>query len=297
MSVEKPEKKKEGLSIVVPVFNEQESIRNTLSKLVETTASLPYLVEIIVVDDGSSDGTTQILNDFSDSTVRIVRHPVNRGYGAALKTGINVASYPYIAITDADGTYPNKLIPKLYEKMVNENYDMIVGSRTGEHVEIPLTRRPAKWVLNKIADYLAGFKIPDLNSGLRVFRKEIVEKFQKILPEGFSFTTTITLAMLTNGYSVTYEPIDYKVREGKSKIRPFYDTVNFLQLIIRTVLYFNPLKIFLPISGLFIFLSILLMTYRLFVAEAFGVTSVVFFVCGIQFLGLGMLADLIDRRM
>ncbi len=297
MSVEKPEKKKEGLSIVVPVFNEQESIRNTLSKLVETTASLPYLVEIIVVDDGSSDGTTQILNDFSDSTVRIVRHPVNRGYGAALKTGINVASYPYIAITDADGTYPNKLIPKLYEKMVNENYDMIVGSRTGEHVEIPLTRRPAKWVLNKIADYLAGFKIPDLNSGLRVFRKEIVEKFQKILPDGFSFTTTITLAMLTNGYSVTYEPIDYKVREGKSKIRPFYDTVNFLQLIIRTVLYFDPLKIFLPISGLFIFLSILLMTYRLFVAEAFGVTSVVFFVCGIQFLGLGMLADLIDRRM
>ena len=287
----------DGLSIVVPVFNEKGTIYETVSSLIETLSAMTNPVEIIVVDDGSTDSTGQVLNDFPDSIVRVMRHPVNRGYGAALKTGINIAAFPYIAITDADGTYPNELIPKLYEKMIRENYDMIVGARTGEHVEIPQVRRPAKWVLNKIADYLAGFKIPDLNSGLRIFRKEIAEQFKKILPDGFSFTTTITLAMLTNGYSVAYEPIDYRKRGGKSKIRPVYDTLNFLQLIIRTILYFNPLKIFLPISGLFILLSFLLMLYRLFIAEAFGVTSVVFFVCGIQFLGLGMLADLIDRRM
>lgn len=296
MTKEEKSYDEKGLTIVVPVFNERKAIRKTLMDLIEIVTSASFPAEIIVVDDGSFDGVDRALDDFSDEPVRLARHAVNRGYGAALKTGISLASYPLIAITDADGTYPNELIPMLFDKMTEGNYDMIVGARTGEHVEIPSTRRPAKWVLNKIADYLAGFKIPDLNSGLRIFRKEIVQQFNKILPDGFSFTTTITLAMLTNGYSVAYEAIDYKKREGKSKIRPVYDTLNFLQLIIRTILYFNPLKIFLPISGFFIILSLFMLLYRIFIGRAFGATSIIMFVCGIQFLGLGMLADLIDRR-
>jgi len=287
----------QGLSIVVPVYNEEGMIGQTIRELSALVASSSFPVEVIVVDDGSNDGTNRILPELSAENVRVVRHPINRGYGASLKTGILCASYSVIAITDADGTYPNERIPELFEQLCREGYDMVVGARTGSEVEIPRIRRPAKWILNKIADYLAGFKIPDLNSGLRIFKKDVVRKFFAILPEGFSFTTTITLAMLTNGYRVAYVPINYKKRGGKSKIRPFYDTLNFLQLIIRTILYFNPLKIFLPISGFFILLSLLLLFYRIFVAKAFGVTSVILFVCGIQFLGLGMLADLIDRRM
>ncbi len=296
MANEKIDEKKEGLSIVIPVFNEREAIRNTLTKLIETTSELPYPTEIIVVDDGSSDGTGQHIDEFSEQGIHLVRHMKNRGYGAALKTGIQVASYPFIAITDADGTYPNDQIPVLFEKMVAGHFDMIVGARTGKYVKIPLFRKPAKWVLNRIADYLAEFKIPDLNSGLRIFRKEIANRFMNILPDGFSFTTTITLAMLTNGCRVEYVPINYKERKGKSKIRPIYDTLNFLQLIIRTVLCFNPLKIFLPISFFFLIVSFFMLLYRVFIGRAFGVTSVIMFVCGIQFLGMGMLADLIDRR-
>ena len=287
----------EGLTIIIPVFNEEGTIRPTLARMTEMMADGIDPVEIIVVDDGSTDDTSRVLKGFDFPMVRVIRHPQNRGYGAALKTGLSHAAFPVVAITDADGTYPNERIADLYRELREGNHDMVVGARTGEHVEIPLARRPAKWVLNRIANYLAGFKIPDLNSGLRVFRKDIAEKFRNIYPDGFSFTTTITLAMLTNGYSVKYVPIDYMRRGGKSKIRPVYDTLNFLQLIIRTILYFNPLKIFLPISGLFISLSLLLMLYRLFIARAFGVTSVVLFVCGIQFLGLGMIADLIDRRL
>jgi len=294
---EEPAGIEEGLSIIIPVFNERDTIRLTLSKMVEVVSTLTVPVEIIVVDDSSHDGTDQTLVEFSNKRIKIIRHPANRGYGAALKSGLGIAAYPVIAITDADGTYPNELIPELFKKMQTDSLDMVVGARTGENVEIPFTRRPAKWVLNKIANYLAGFKIPDLNSGLRIFRKDVALKFKNILPDGFSFTTTITLAMVTNGYRVDYESIDYRKRGGKSKIRPVYDTLNFLQLIIRTVLYFNPLKIFLPISGIFVFLSFVLMLYRLLIAEAFGVTSVVLFVCGIQFLGLGMIADLIDRRL
>jgi len=287
----------EGLSIIIPVFNEVNTIERTIDDLAGIVHSSPFNIEVILVDDGSTDGTSRVLSGISLKNFRTIRHPVNRGYGASLKTGILAAFYPYAAITDADGTYPNERIPELFEQLCREGYDMVVGARTGSDVEIPKIRKPAKWVLNRIADYLAGFKIPDLNSGLRIFRREVVKKFVNILPDGFSFTTTITLAMLTNGYRVAYGPINYKKRGGKSKIRPFYDTLNFLQLIIRTILYFNPLKIFLPISGFFILLSLLLLFYRIFVARAFGVTAVIIFVCGIQFLGLGMLADLIDRRM
>jgi hypothetical protein len=125
---------------------------------------------------------------------------------------------------------------------------MLVGARIGDSVNIPLIRRPPKWVINQLANYMVGTKIPDLNSGMRIMKKEIIERFFNILPEGFSFTSTITIAMLSNGYQVKYVPIDYHQRKGKSKIRPFNDTLNFVRLIVRTVMFFDPLKVFLPIS-------------------------------------------------
>jgi len=197
--------------------------------------------EIIVVDDGSQDRTAELARA-EGATVLVM--PENRGYGASLKTGIGHSRFETIVITDADGTYPAHYIPVLIAQL--GQYDMVVGARTGQHVEIPLTRRPAKWLLRVLAGYLAGRHIPDLNSGLRVMKKDLVRRFSHLLPSGFSFTTTITLAALCSSSLVKYSPIDYKARIGKSKIRPVH-AFDFALLIIRTIVYFNPLKIFLPI--------------------------------------------------
>lgn len=289
--------RKNGLTILIPVYNERHGIESSIQHLDQIRKGAGFDIEMILINDGSDDGTEMILNRLLSENYHVINHPTNRGYGAALKSGVKSARFDYIAITDADGTYPNDRIPEFFHEMLKKDFDMLVGSRTGDNVKIPLIRRPAKWVLNVLANYLTNVKIPDINSGLRIMRKNIVEKFINILPDGFSFTTTITLAMLTNGYAVKYIPIDYNTREGKSKIRPIYDTLNFLQLIIRTVLYFDPLKIFIPLSSFFLGTSALMVLYRLFVGKAFGVTSIILFICGIQLLGLGMIADLIDKRL
>lgn len=246
-----------------------------------------------MVDDGSTDGTSEIIRNTQD--IILIRHPFNRGYGAAIKTGIRHAKYSTFIISDADGTYPVQDIPKLLAQLSKS--EMVVGARGNNDSNIPLARRPAKWVLNKLANYLTGTKIPDLNSGFRAMKKDVVMKFIHLLPDGFSFTTTITLAMLTNDYAVEFIPIEYKIRSGRSKIRPIRDTLNFLQLIIRTVLYFDPLKIFLPMSAIFFISSIavLVLSY-LFTPKIMDITTVILFISGVQILAIGMIADLIDKR-
>ena len=225
----------------------------------------------------------------------LIQHPFNRGYGAALKTGIRHAKYNTLIISDADGTYPVQDIPRLLAQLSKS--DMVVGARGNNNSNIPLTRRPAKWMLNKLANYLTGIKIPDLNSGLRAMKKDVVVKFFHLLPDGFSFTTTITLAMLTNDYAVEFIPIEYKMRSGRSKIRPIRDTLNFLQLIIRTVLYFDPLKIFLPMSAFFFIASIVVLVLSyLFTPKIMDITTVILFISSVQILAIGMIADLIDKR-
>jgi hypothetical protein len=162
---------------------------------------------------------------------------------------------------------------------------------------MPLVRRPAKWVLTELANYLASARIPDLNSGLRVMRKSALMRFMKILPQGFSFTTTITLAMLSNDYRVRFEPIDYHPRTGKSKIRPISDTLNFLTIIVRTIMYFNPLKIFIPISVSLFLLGVAVLIYSAFVLDrVMDVTVIVLISLSIQVAVIGLLADLIDKR-
>ncbi len=287
-----------SMSIIIPAYNEELGIEGVVSSLLN---SLSFLdgegsVEILVINDGSSDRTGEIVKGISDPRITLVEHPFNQGYGAALKTGIRNSSAPWVLITDADGTYPNDAIRELWKERADN--EMVVGSRTGPIRSTPWIRRPPKWVLRKLASYLSRTEIPDLNSGLRLMRREILEQFKNILPSGFSFTTTITLAMLSAGYRVQYIPVDYLKRQGKSKIRPFYDTINFLQLIIRTIMFFDPLRIFLPLSFAFIGGSAFVGFGSYFYLGRFlDSTTVMLFVTGVQLLALGMLADMINRRL
>jgi len=284
-----------GITVIIPVFNEEQSLPKTINDVNKALEALDVEKEIIVVDDGSTDRTFELAKQ---SMGCLFRHYKNKGYGASLKTGIRNANYDIICITDADGTYPNDRIPALFEHMIKNNYDMVVGSRTGEKVKIPLLRRFPKWVLNKLANYLSGTKIPDINSGFRIMKKPEVERFFNILPDGFSFTSTITLAMLTNGYAVSYIPINYYSRQGKSKIRPIKDTLNFFQLIIRTVMYFNPLKIFVPLSLSLVLLAFLvLLGSWILTGKALDVTFGVILMTAVMVIVIGMLADLIDKRI
>lgn len=288
----------QGLTILIPVFNEEKSIDRTIISIDKIVNNLKFEYEVIFINDGSTDKTSDFLKNINiNKNFKVINHFINKGYGAALKTGVINSKFKLIAITDADETYPNDKILDFYEIMNSNELDMIVGARVGKDVKIPFIRKPPKWLLNKLANYLSGYNIPDLNSGLRIMKKSIIMKFINIIPDGFSFTTTITLAMLTNNFEVQYEKISYFHRGGKSKIRPIYDTLNFLQLIIRTTLYFNPLKIFLPISLSLFLISLILVFYRIFFNESFSVLSVIFFIGSIQFLAIGMLADLIIKKL
>ncbi|HOP64105.1 MAG TPA: glycosyltransferase family 2 protein [Spirochaetota bacterium] len=289
---------KPGLTLVVPVYNEIGAIDNSIVHLKEIKKSCKdFTLEIIIVNDGSSDGTEDVLKGISkDKDIKVVHHAKNRGYGAALKTGIRASRYPYIAITDADATYPDERIPEFFRDVVQNDLDMLVGARTGESVKIPLIRRPPKWVINQLANYMVGTKIPDLNSGLRIMKKEVVEKFIHIMPDGFSFTSTITISMLANGYQVKYVPINYHQRKGKSKIRPIYDTMNFVKLIIRTVMFFDPLKVFLPISLPLLFGGTILIIVEAVLHRNVNTVSVLVTLSGLNILTVGMLAEMIANK-
>ena len=279
-------------SIIIPVYNEEDGIAATLDAIQEICRNLQVPHEIITVDDGSTDRTADILSSYSG--LRAISHLQNRGYGASLKTGIRNAQYPLIVITDADGTYPNERIPDLL--LLAERADMVVGSRTGKNVQYSKLRSIPKYFLVRFAQWIARSPIPDLNSGLRVFRKPIVEKFLHILPDGFSFTTTITLAMLTNNYIVLYEPIDYYFRTGTSKIRPIRDTLKFIQLILRTGVYFAPLRIFLPAALAFFIAFLGSLGIDLFIQRDLTESTLILMVAASQTAMFALLADMLDKR-
>ena len=284
------------VSIIVPAYNEEGAIASVMEKLVAQMAESGLTYEILVIDDGSKDNTAVIAQNIPGIT--LLRHRQNKGYGAALKTGIRHAHYDLICITDADGTYPNERIPDLVQHLQTNELDMAVGARTGENVNIPLIRRPPKWALRQLATLVSGEKIPDLNSGLRIFRKEVALRFFNILPDKFSFTTTITLAMMTNNYLVDFVPINYFARVGQSKIRPIHDTLNFTQLVLRIALYFAPLKIFLPLSGILFLLGVGWAIFTLTVlGQLADVSSIVIIMTSFQVAVIGMLAELINRRL
>jgi glycosyltransferase involved in cell wall biosynthesis len=246
-----------AVSVIIPAFNEGAYVARQVREVTDVLAASGWTFELIVVDDGSTDDTGAAA---LAEGARVLRNRRNRGYGASLKRGITAAQYPWILIIDADGTYPPSSIPELLAHA--DANDMVVGARVTATRHIPLIRRPAKWFLTRLASYLAERDLPDLNSGLRLIRRDLVDAYRHLLPSGFSFTTTITLAATCDDHEVTYVPIDYHARVGKSKIRPGH-AFDFLLLVLRITVFFNPLRVFVPLGILMATVGLIKFIYDL----------------------------------
>ena len=229
-----------NLTVIIPSYNEESSIQETLERLLRTTKLHDW--EILVINDGSTDHTADLCRKLQ---INVISHPHNKGYGAALKTGIRTAKTPLIAFYDADGQHNPEDLISLMEKFAN--YDMVVGAR-GKNSHKDWVRRPGKWFLGLVANYLTEKKIPDLNSGLRIIKRDIIISMLHLFPEGFSFSTTSTIAFMNMGYNVGYVPIIANKRVGKSSVKQLKHGYATILLIIRLIVLFNPLKVFMPFS-------------------------------------------------
>jgi glycosyltransferase involved in cell wall biosynthesis len=295
----------EPVSVILPSFNEEGAVAQEVVKIRQVLTTSGIAHEVIVVDDGSSDATAERA---LAAGARVLHHIENRGYGASIKTGIRAAAYDIIVISDADATYPAEAIPELLAEI--QTADMVVGSRTGVNVHIPLVRRPAKWVLNWVATRVAGRSIPDLNSGLRAFRRDCAEQYFTILSNQFSFTSTITLALLADDYRVVYYPISYYPRVGASKIVPRH-FMDFLMLVFRMAVLFQPLRVFLPLAFTSGMLGLIKTTYdvvaflartqtsvwSVFYLPVLSPSAILLLLLGFQLLVVGMVVDALVRRM
>jgi hypothetical protein len=230
------------ISVVIPAYNESAAVGDTVKTVQETFRDTGHEFEILVVDDGSADDTSRRAGE---AGAAVIRHPRNIGYGNAILTGASQAKHPYVAITDADGTYPISELPSMLDEAVGRDLDMLVGARRGKQYEGSILKGFARAGFKFLAEFTCGRKIPDINSGLRVIRRSLVLEFAGVLCGGFSFTTTITIiAMMTHRF-VDYRGIDYHARVGKSHVHYFRDALRVAQILVMTILLFNPIKFFL----------------------------------------------------
>jgi glycosyltransferase involved in cell wall biosynthesis len=278
------------VSIVLPVYNEVGHIEGEVTRIRDSMDRSGLTYEVIVIDDGSTDGTGELLERMPG--IRLMRFAQNRGSGSCRKYGTLSAKGDVVVWSDADMSYPNDKIPELVAEL--DGWDQVVGARTSEEGTIKFLRKPAKWLIRKLASYLTAVKIPDLNSGFRAMRREVAEQFVYLLPRGFSCVTTITMAFLSNGYSVKYVPIEYATRAGKSKFHWWRDTRLYLLQVMRMVLLYSPLKVFMPPA---VFIGLIGTGKLIFdlVQKDFRVATNTLVVLGVAIaLGiLGMIADLL----
>ncbi len=284
----------EMISIIIPMYNEEAAIGDDLDTIIQTMSGSDVPWEIIVVDDGSTDASAEIVRQREG--VRLIQHPYNRGTGAARTTGLHHAKGDVIVMTDGDGTYPNHDIPGLLAYI--GDYDMVIGARKTERGSLKWLRSPAKHFIRLLASYLTGAKIPDVNSGLRVFKKGVAERFLDILPTTHSWVGTQTVAFLSEGYAVKFVPIDYYKRKGKSSFHPITDTYNYLSLVVRTIMYFNPLKVFLPVALALIVVGMVKLVRDIIYYRGPYIPGVtlMLILTAIQVGAIGLLADLIVKR-
>jgi len=275
------------VSIIIPAYNEETGIKDTLEKLVEGKYHEKY--EIIIVDDGSTDKTKEISESFP---VRVITHTVNKGYGAALKTGIRKSTTDKIVFMDSDGQHDPSYLDELVRLL--EDHEMVIGCRTEDSFQVK-NRKAGKKVIRWVGEFLVEQKLPDYNSGFRGFQKDLIVRMMHIMPNGFSFSTTSTLGFMKEGYNIATFPIVVEERVGrKSSVKFFKDGPKTLMLLLRIIMLFNPLKIFLPVSLLFGFVGVAFGTYGYFIFDRFSNGAIILTVFGMMLFFIGLIADQIS---
>ncbi len=286
-------------SIVLPCFNEEDHVLLEVERICRAMDKSGIAYELLAIDDGSTDHTLARLRraepDFPH--LRVIAFPRNGGAGTARRIGTQQANGQIVVWTDADLTYPNERIPELIGILDTDPLiDQVVGARTSEEGSLKIARVPAKWFVRKLAERLTNAQIPDLNSGLRAFRRCVALPYLRLLPPGFSCVTTITLAFLSNEHEVRYIPIDYAKRAGRSKFHFFSDAYRYVLQVLRMVMYFNPLKVLMPPALFLLTLGVLKGIYDLVVHPLhFANDTILIFVTGLIIASLALLADLIVR--
>lgn len=285
----------QNLSLVIPAYNEGECLARTIESLISVLSQMDIKYEIVVVNDGSNDTTETIVKKFP--CCRLVSHPINLGYGRSIKDGINAAKYETIIITDADETYPAKDIPRLLEKYA-QGFNMVVGSRTGRHYTQSFIKSALRHILKFMVEWASAKKIPDINSGFRIFNKKEIKNYYFHLCDTFSFTTSLTLAYMMTGKIVSYIPIEYYKRggDGKSHVKIFRDSLFTLSYIIKQILYFNPMRIFFLFGILWMLTGVIALAFFFMFHINAGyyiaiLSMIVFFVM----VGMGLLAEQIRQ--
>jgi polyisoprenyl-phosphate glycosyltransferase len=287
------------VSIILPCYNEQDHVADEVKRICVAMDASGYDYELLAFDDASTDDTLARLHEAAPRFPRMQIVPFHRngGSGTVRRIGTQRARGDIVVWTDADMTYPNERIPELVQLLEKDSaIDQVVGARTSEQGTHKILRIPAKWFIRKLAEQLTGSQIPDLNSGLRAFRREVALPYLRLLPPGFSCVTTITIAFLSNQHEVRYVPIEYAKRSGRSKFRFVTDAYRYILQVLRMVMYFNPLKVLMPLALVLLGLGIAKGIYDV-AAHPFRVAddTVLIFVSGLIIASLALLADLIVR--
>jgi glycosyltransferase involved in cell wall biosynthesis len=287
------------VTVVLPCYNEEEHVLEEIERISQAMDASPYSYELLVIDDKSTDNTLAVLRDAAARYPRMRLMPFSRngGSGTARRIGTQQAYGRIVVWTDADMTYPNDRIPEFVRHLIDHPHvDQVVGARTTEQGTYKLLRVPAKWLIRKIAESLAGTRIPDLNSGLRAFRRDVALPYLRLLPPGFSCVTTITMSFLSNQHAVDYLSIDYAKRAGTSKFRFVRDAYRYILQVLRMVMYFNPLKVLMPVALTLLLVGFVKGTVDLFVHDLrITRNATLLFVTGLIIGSMALLADLIVR--
>ncbi|MBG0820927.1 glycosyltransferase family 2 protein [Planomonospora sp. ID91781] len=287
------------VTIVLPCYNEQDHVIDEVERICRAMDDSGYTYELVAVDDCSTDETLARLKEAAPRFphMRIRAFHRNGGSGTVRRIGSQEARGEIVVWTDADMTYPNERIPELVQILDKDpGIDQVVGARTTEEGSHKFLRVPAKWVIRKIAEWLAGQRIPDLNSGLRAFRKSVARPYLRLLPPGFSCVTTITLSFLSNQHDVHYLPIEYSKRAGKSKFSFVSDAYRYILQVLRMVMYFNPLKVLMPPAIWLVCIGLAKGVYDNVKTPFYlANNTIIIFVTGLLIGSLALLADLIVR--
>jgi glycosyltransferase involved in cell wall biosynthesis len=287
------------VTVVLPCYNEQDHVLLELERITAALDASGYTYELLAIDDASTDGTLAVLQEAAGRFPHLRLMPFHRngGSGTARRIGTREGRGRVVVWTDADMTYPNERIPELVRMLEDDpGIDQVVGARTSEEGSHKIARVPAKWVIRKIAETLTGTKIPDLNSGLRAFRRDVSLPYLRLLPPGFSCVTTLTLSFLSNQHDIRYVPIDYAKRAGTSKFHFVKDAYRYILQVLRMVMYFNPLKVLMPLALGLIGLGFGKLVYDL-VTNPFRIpgSTLLTILTGVQIAAVALLADLIVR--